>query len=195
MGLINQAVQNMDHPDMIERYAVVDLVTKEYMVYSEYEVRNGLIARSWLEYTFISPFVVFQHFMLDDEVFDEFRNLVSNGGCGYITDSLYTLGRKTELYGVSGKYAQAFRVPVTWTRWAEVHGLDGLQQARLFGTGYDAAKIRPSKMVTLSPLVEALGCSSARIQTLKVRLILIPDHVVAFLMTKIRFLIFLEARS
>ena len=168
LGLINQAVNNMDHPDTIERYAVVDLVNKHYMVYSEYEIRNGLVARSWLEYTFISPMIVFQHFMLDDEVFDEFRNLVSNAGCGYITDSYYTLGPKTELYGVQGKYAQAFRVPGSWVSWAESFGLDKLQQARLFATGYDEAKLTPSKLVSLSPLVESYGCTSARIYSLKV---------------------------
>ena len=162
----------MSHPDTIERYAVVDLVNKHYMVYSEYELRNGLVARSWLEYTFVSPFIVFDNFMLDDEEFDEFRALVSNGGCGYIKDPLSCVGgKKVNMYGLAGKFGQAFRVSADWTSWAESFGLDSLQQARIFGTGYDLGRYPATKLALLAPLTEAQGTSSARIHSLKVSLL------------------------
>ena len=107
--------------------------------------------------------------MLDDEEFDELRDLVSNAGCGYVTDAFYSHGgKKIQLYGKSGKFNQAFRVPADWTSWAESFGLDSLQQARFFGTGYDLGRYPATKLATLTPLTEAVGNSSARIKTLKV---------------------------
>ena len=136
-GLISSAVKNGDDPEIIERFALVDLVSKEYQLFSEYELRNGLVNNRWLNSRFVTSLLPLEKFLEDEEIYGQIRALLANAGCGfYVRNKLEDPEISCVIFGKGVKKDRKFfTIPNDWRAWADISDLSEVESARYFGIG------------------------------------------------------------
>lgn len=138
----------------MERYALIDLETREYQTFSEYELKNGLVGKRWLKAKFISPLIVFKDFFDSDSHNDSVVKIIENAGCGQIqtcplNDFVFKpFGR------IIDEDVKMFEISESWDDWAERHNLDDLERGRIFGIGLRGAKMPTYKLCGIESLIE-----------------------------------------